>query len=156
MLKIQELAAFIWSNLGYCPNCMRKAFLTALIAWGMVVIIALLHWSVLVPVAIISAVGLTTLWVAHLVAFDGKATVAVEISKSNTEYLSRRTLLPIFVRALAFAAFASSMSRSAFAESPCGGWDNLPCGRCQRRNTVSSPCEYCHSCGSGCPQDNSC
>lgn len=153
---MQHLAASLWKNLGYCSNCIRKAFLTAASAWGLALLIALSDWSNLLPVAVFGAVGLTMLWIAHLVGFARKVTVATVSGKVNMATPSRRAVLPLFARALAFAAFASAMSRQAFADSPCGGWYNALCPPCERRVTVNSPCLPCHSCGANCPQNNNC
>lgn len=156
---LKRSTAFLWGNLGHCPNCVRKAFLAAASAWCLALLIAMAKWPNILPVAMIGAVALTTLWVAHIFAFARKVTVATESRKPNLATPSRRALWPLFVRAAAFAAFASALPGSMIAadlrprplDSPCGGWPDqgLPCGPCERRNTPASPCERCHSCPDG-------
>jgi nitrate reductase NapE component len=145
---LERSAAFLWGNLGQCPNCVRKAFLAAGSAWCLTLLIAITNWPNILPAAIIGAFGLTTLWVAHIFGFARKVTFATESRTPNLELPSRRAVWPLFLRAVAVAALASAMSRQAFAESPCGGWPDqgLGCGPCQKRNTVNSPCENCASC----------
>ena len=63
---LKRSTAFLWGNLGHCPNCVRKAFLAAASACCLALLIAVSNWSNLLPVAMIGAVGLTMLWVAHL------------------------------------------------------------------------------------------
>jgi hypothetical protein len=143
---------FLMKDLGYCTKCIRKAFLTAAGAWCLVALLAMADSPKFWYVGTVLAIGLTTLWLAHILAFARKSIFTSSSRTPNPVALSRRALWPFFLRAAASAALASAVSRAAFAESPCGGWPDqgLSCGPCQRRNTVSSPCEDCHSCGQNC------
>ncbi len=148
MLKgLRQSAAYFSGSLGYCQRCVRKAFLASAGMWALALASAASPWSQIWIVPVLAAVGLTILWVAHLVAYAGKV-AATDSAKQDDDLLSRRSLLPIFLRALASAALVTSFSHPAFADSPCGGWPDqgLPCGPCERRNTVSSPCLTCASC----------
>jgi len=152
----QPLAPFLWRHLGHCSSCIRKAFQAATCAWTAALLLLGLDWPRFLPAIVIIALGLTALWVAHLVAYAGKATLA-EKSDSSAEndnaYIttsSRRDLLPLFARALAVAALTSAAPTLALADGPCGGQcGDIQCRPCFRPvydGQGGCNCESCHSC----------
>jgi hypothetical protein len=169
MIRLSKnLFSFVWGNLGYCKRCIRKAFQTAAIGWSLVTFATVLGQPrTLTATLTIASAGLTLLWVAHLVAYARKATAYIDEKSASAESpnspgakiqlqsSSRRDVIPLFARMIAGAAIASAIATPAFADSACGGY-NGECNRCARRNTPNSPCEWCHSCGSNCRQDNNC
>jgi hypothetical protein len=154
---------FIWSRLGHCRACMRKAWLAAVIALIFAVIIFSIGWRELwLPSAFI-VLGLTGLWVAHLVAFASKVAISSDkhsvaltgASVSNVDTISRRNLIPFFVRSLFLGVLISAAPRSAVAQSIT----LLGCGREPCTSDCTRPgyqggqfigCIGCHSCGNTC------
>src|SRR5262245_57660666 len=101
------LNKFILANLGHCPYCMSKAFQATLIAWG--VFFATLILGVPSSTVIwteLAAMGLTGLWIAHLIAFAFRASAAEYHSEQSTS--ARRGFLLSFGSAVAFAAVATA------------------------------------------------
>ena len=121
------LNKFILANLGHCPYCMSKAFQATFIAWG--VFFATLILGVPSSTVIwteLAAMGLTGLWIAHLIAFAFRASAAEYHSEQSTS--ARRGFLLSFGRAVAFAAVATATP--AFA-APRGCPPEIPidCGK---------------------------
>lgn len=152
MIKALQHTGFLWRNFGQCPACVRKAFLATVIAWLLALCCLIADRPTFFALVLANACVLTALWLAHILAFARKTSLFLESRPENGVAVSRRALWPLFLRAAATAAFASAISRTAFADSPCGGWPDqgLPCGACERRNTPDSDCEPCHSCGPDC------
>jgi len=115
---VHRSVAFIWSNLGHCALCMRKAFIAGAVAWAATLLVAVTgKSSVLLTLTEIGAVGATLLWIAHMVAFAGKASNRRYKAdpERSTRSLSRRALIPMFSNVLIFAAFLSVAPRGALA-----------------------------------------
>jgi hypothetical protein len=77
----------------------------------------------------IAACALTVLWLGHLLAHAFKASRAARLSRgiaSEQGAISRRELMPIFARAFAMAAIATSIPNLASAEC-----DQAAAQRCQ-------------------------
>jgi len=66
---VRQISAFLWGSLGHCSVCIRKAFLAAAVAWSLTGLIAVSGFSPVLLPAVVGAVGLTLLWVAHLLVF---------------------------------------------------------------------------------------
>ena len=133
MLKmLQQLPSYLWANLGHCPICTRKAFLTAAGAWMVMALsVGLGEPSWFVSLLETGAVGLTTLWVAHLAAFAKKSEV---VTRGEGPDLARRAVVPTFARTLAAAALASTLPRLALA-----GPTTIQCS-CTGGKTTSGCC----------------
>jgi hypothetical protein len=112
---VQGVSTFIRGDLGHCSRCTRKAFLAAVSAWVTTAIALWAEWPQALAIAEVISVGLTALWITHLLAFAGK--VSREGHEIRPELLnpSRRAFLPMFARTLAFAAVASTVPQLAFA-----------------------------------------
>jgi hypothetical protein len=109
--------SFLWANLGHCPSCTRKAFLAAITGWGIVLLAAALtRQSHFLLVTAVFAVGLTALWLMHLLAFANKIFAASYNTASPR--LERRTILLMFAQTFTFAALVSAAPRLAQATSP--------------------------------------
>ncbi len=138
-----RLTAVIGANVGHCFLCMRKAFLTALGAWGTVLSISALGdpFGILSLIEIV-AVALTVLWAAHIVVFARRSSTPPVSPKVAQPDLSRRVSLSMFGKMLAAAAAASAIPSLASAQ-------NCSCGVCYRCDGSS----YCSCCDSycGCP-----
>ena len=150
----------VWANLGHCPYCMKKAFRTAVVACSGLAAATALHlpFSILVLFAV-ATVGLVLLWIAHLLAFGLKTSVA---ERQETKQSARRALLINFGRAVAFAAVGTTMppafvraaQRRRFfrpSDVPCG------IGRCTQANYGcchdNNTCQYNYWC---CPMTSKC
>jgi hypothetical protein len=166
------LMSFLWDKLGNCSICIRKAFQAAAAGWSLTLVFALLGWSQLVVLTTLGAITLTTLWLAHLLVHARKVIIVAEspdIIRSvlpvpggqSVETVSRRAMLPLFVRALCAAAVMSATP--AFAQQCTAGTGSCEqdgCPRCSRpcyvRGNTLSGCIRCRSCGSDCPNDSIC
>jgi hypothetical protein len=102
----------------------------------------------------IAAAALIGLWIAHLVSFALRASAAAARSVPNeavdaslkVQHRSRREIVPMFCRALAFAVLVTTVPSSvgpASAQSPCqncrGCWNCCTCY--QQVCTSSSGCD---------------
>jgi hypothetical protein len=145
------IRSFDLRHLGTCRRCMRISFVTMTVSW---VLLCGALW--LCPDAVILAsvgpVGLTAVWVAHVVARSTRS-VRSELPKNYSRRLAIRTA----VMAAAGAAVVSVISSRAFADgmSACGGWGGgpesgcSPCpSNCYRQNDECG-CAPCASCCQG-------
>jgi hypothetical protein len=133
---------------GRCPRCIRKAFLSALAAWLVTLLAIALGASPLATALFsIAALGFSTLWLAHLIAFASRTSIAATRNATNDDYRllswSRREAIPRFARALAFAAVSTGalpFIKPAFADSPCqncqGCWN---CCTCYQQVCANAP-----------------
>jgi hypothetical protein len=122
MLKI---GAILWANIGHCPTCTRKAFVSAVLTWtGTAVLAALDQWPNALLIALLGAVGLTLLWFVHVVVFAIKtASARRKPGNVGPTDMARRASLSIFAKAIAAAAAVSAVPSLANAQ-------NCPCGVC--------------------------
>lgn len=156
------LASVKLTKLGSCSRCTRQAFRFSALSWVLTLFCAYYSPSLVFQSIFALSVCLTLLWIAHLVAYSTRAISAKVAGNANIDgktrmviSSSRRDFLPLFARVLAGAALASAITSPAFADSACGGF-NGECKPCARRNSANTDCEWCHSCGSNCPQNNNC
>jgi hypothetical protein len=120
----------LWANLGSCSCCIHSAFRAAFIAW------ALASSGLAIPIAspiLTCIVGIacafTVLWSVHLLAHALKFSVAVRNqlrTSGNQAGISRRTMMPIFTRAVVSAAVVASIPTFAF-----GQCNEAAAARCQ-------------------------
>lgn len=111
-----NITTHIWNRLGYCPACTHKAFLAALISWSITGLLYAAGLSQFFIVLSCVASALTCLWVTHLFAFATKTTTR----EHGRPALSRRTLIPLIVRAAVVAGVASMVPTASFAQQkPC-------------------------------------
>ena len=124
--SINAFLKFIWSNLGYCPRCMRKSFTFAMAS----ILIAVagsfcLPRSAIVPISL-CAIALTALWLAHITAYSLKTLARrSELSPHDSLRTSRRKLFAAFAKISVAIAVSSMVPRMAAAQgSPnCGSVD---------------------------------
>jgi hypothetical protein len=151
----ERLFSYAWDNLGTCSFCIRTAFRVAVSAWCLALLVASLGWSAIlspetisavVPLALIGAVALTMLWIAHLVVYVRKVTVA----KSRRDMVqaqpavSRRAMFILFARALGAAAVMSAVP--AFGQDDCPGGTSA-CGQfCNDIERGQFECEFSRPC----------
>ena len=126
---IHQIGTSLWNSLGSCPRCIRSAFRAAFIAWvlmGLGQVIPFL--APLQTLSIIATFALTALWMGHLLAYALKVSIAPPRPQMTIDQgaMSRRDMMPIFVRALATAAIATSLPTLAFAQC-----DQAAATRCQ-------------------------
>lgn len=154
---------FVWSRLGHCKACIRKAWLAVVIALIFAVIICSMGWPELLLPSAFVLLGQTGLWVAHLVFFASKLTMSSEersaaltgASVANIDTISRRNVMPFFMRTLFLGVLISVAPRSSLAQSI----SLLGCGREPCASSCTRPayqggqflgCIGCHSCGNAC------
>ena len=126
---IHQIGTSLWNSLGSCPRCIRSAFRAAFIAlvlMGLGKVIPFL--APLQTLSIIATFALTALWMGHLLAYALKVSIAPPPPQMtiNQGAMSRRDMMPIFVRALATAAIATSLPTLALAQC-----DQAAATRCQ-------------------------
>jgi hypothetical protein len=101
----------IWSNFGNCPFCMRRAFQAALAAWGVAAIIAVFtDVPLLLTTIAVGAIGLSLLWLTHILAFARKISFAFK-RPAHSQYEA----MSAFARALGVAATLSTVPRLSSA-----------------------------------------
>jgi hypothetical protein len=157
----RRVVAVILGNLGGCVVRIRKSFRVAVGAWGLALAVSISPLSsYLLPTAIV-ATAITLLWIAHLLAFASRARYPsaekptqriTEPSPASAQAIeSRRSVMPLFAKALIFGAFVSTAPRSAMAQA-MGGCGRDGCSNCARpfyeRGTPGrkAGCTICHSC----------
>lgn len=121
------LAQFIWSKLGNCSLCTQAALRLALMA-----ILATIASRFLLPrpatlFIACCAIGLLTLWMAHVVVFSLKA-LARRNKSSRTEspMISRRKLFTTFANVAAVTALSSALPKLAIAQQSCSDGRTCP------------------------------
>ncbi|HZR59805.1 MAG TPA: DUF3624 family protein [Xanthobacteraceae bacterium] len=119
-------------NLGRCPLCMRKAFLSALAAWALVVATAALSGRTeAIAATAMLALAFTGLWLAHICALSIRATMNRLLARADASHdpanydpsvrrLSRRRVVIDFATTLALTAAATILPRSARSQAACG------------------------------------
>jgi hypothetical protein len=123
-------------GLGGCAICMRSAFRATVVAWILTVACRQFGPSVTRGPVLVISVLLTTLWVAHILAFSIRR--AAQISVVSQEQLisgGRREVLSKFARLFVAAAAVTalpalinfSMISKAYAAPRCGGNDTCDC-----------------------------
>jgi hypothetical protein len=124
-----KIGLFLWANFGHCSNCIRRAFFAAVVSSALVLSLLLFPESDLLSYAIVVAAGCLMLWTMHLFVFAAKVSTATVSQNLTDAPLTRRALLPVFARSLAFAVFVSAAPRTASADGACGA-DG--CDSCRR------------------------
>lgn len=145
---VRSLKNIVFRKLGHCARCMKASFAMAIAAWTLFIVVLATGPAVIARAVELAAIALGALWFAHIVVFAWRATPSARVSREAERCsrqvfsLSRRALLPIFLRTLAFAAVVTASPRaitSAFAEN------QGPCDHCSRFRG-SSACWTCCSC----------
>lgn len=136
-------------SLGRCPRCMRKSFLAALAAW----LLALAAATLAVPSALVlgiaaGAIGLSVLWIAHVLSFALRSAATAGKAPggegrptghdgSAAAARTRREVMFEFARAAAFAALATALSAKAA----------LACVQVPKSCSANSDCDCSKCCG---------
>jgi len=135
MLRTQTEAGksfvrFLVQNLGRCPTCIRKAFLAAACSSALAFPLgALAPDSWVATAALVAALTLTALWLAHI----GALAVRLMIASKRSELaeapapLERRKFLADFARGAAVAITATTLAVKASTSLAQGRCD---CSRC--------------------------
>jgi hypothetical protein len=129
MPSLNALAQFVWSKLGYCSRCTRKAFLASLTTWLIVAVISTVTQSqTLLLMSITGAILVTIIWLSHLYAFSIRI---ARINNSTGEIdPERRAVLPMLARTAILAGLASAAPSLSFAQEKCGLFNCLPGQMC--------------------------
>lgn len=110
-------------TLGRCRRCMRRSLASALGAWALAVPALFVFGGTAATVALIAlALGLTSLWLAHIAAFARRA-MRSTLSRRDAPELrspSRRAALAGFARVLPLAAVVGVFASRARAQNACG------------------------------------
>lgn len=130
------------TNIGRCPYCMRKAFLSMMASCA--ILIVLLVFSV--PNLLLASAGavtivLTALWLSHVTSYAIRASAKPVVKAVDVS--ARRSAFKLFAKALAGAALATAAPRIALAGS-C----STTCGSTR----YSTSCPDGHQCNCNCNQ----
>jgi|GEM_PF-2902188 len=145
---LRSVQNFLNSNLGHCTKCMRTAFMATLAAWTLFIVAYVAAPPAIATLVELAAISLSALWLAHIIAFAIKTTLSATASAGDNEpasrlpLTSRREIVPIFLRTLAFAAAITALPgviTSAY------GQDQGPCDNCSRFRGTQT-CWTCCSC----------
>jgi hypothetical protein len=143
---LASVADFVLANLGHCTVCMRKSFTVAAAAWALFVVAVLAAPEWIALLLAIAATLLSALWLAHLLVFSWKASASAGTAMQRDKpspVISRRELLPGFVRAFAFAVGSTALPAVFFAAQA-----QTPCDSCSRYKGTGT-CYTCCSCQNG-------
>lgn len=152
---LHRFYSYAWDNLGNCSFCIRTAFRISMAGWCLALLVAAFGWSTIpsptiswavVILANTGAVALTALWVAHLVVYVRKSTLA-ERSRQVVQaqaQMSRRTMFTLFARTLGAAAVMSAVP--AFGQDSCPGGTSA-CGQfCNDIQRGQFECQFSRPC----------
>ena len=141
---IKPLRTWLKATLGACPRCMRRSFASALLA----ATAAATGWfwlgpSILTAIFASGALGLTLLWLAHLLTYTWKVSArSPQPGHTDTEPdRSRRAVIPTCAKIFIGFALATVLPvRFARADPSCGAdeWccrhdftkEGNPCVKC--------------------------
>jgi hypothetical protein len=143
---IAKLASQLDAKLGRCPRCMRQSFLAALAAWAVAGIAwAIFGSNIVAAAAIIVALGLNALWIAHLIAHATRSVAASGAQRSErAAAMSRREIIPAFARALGAMALVTAWpAGAAFAANCCD------CSQCRSDQVCCNTANGCCGCFPG-------
>lgn len=131
------------SLFGQCPRCARVSLVAAIVTWTSAVLTAYLVRSPFLASAfVVIAIGLTGLWLTHLISYAWRATCeSAAIPAPNVItggfVTPRRQFFSTFIKCVSGAAVATVFPRSAFSQV-------FPCDRCRRFQ--GSTCYECCRC----------
>jgi hypothetical protein len=118
--SLHRFTISLWDSLGSCPRCIRDAFRAAFISWVLAGVgQAIPMTSQFLTLSKTAACTLTALWLAHLLAHALKVTIAArpeEKASAGQGSVSRRSMIPIFARALMAVAVATSIPTVVLAQ----------------------------------------
>jgi hypothetical protein len=155
----RSIASLVHGKLGRCSRCIRRSFITALAAWGVVLLVIQLSKSIYIPYLVATAAAVaavcTLLWISHLLVSAKRYVDSLpKKTRSSTaleKSLSRRDVLPLFAKSVGVAALWSALPRMASAD-PCNQFDKSPTGHCVSNcesayvSCIGSPGSTSYSC----------
>jgi hypothetical protein len=138
----------LFSYLGHCQSCIRKAFVSAAVAWTAAIIAYASGYSDATFLLSALAIPLTILWFGHMVGF----LLRIRLAQEERVDLGRRSGFVLLGRGLAAVTMISFLPSKAPAQG-YGGCGRDGCGDCFRpfwTREGSRVCWRCHSCGNDC------
>jgi hypothetical protein len=129
--SVSQLLASTVNNLGRCPGCIRRSFVTAAWAWLAVMVFEQFTHSIFVilPVWIVAS-SFTALWMAHVAVFAVRRSGTFSVNlEGNAEILNRerRAVLPIFAKALIASAVVATLPKPGRARDASDGDSDDKC-----------------------------
>ena len=147
--------SFIWSHIGHCSQCTRRALLSAAGAWTALALAKACEWPASVSeLAGAAALALTVLWLAHIIAFSIKLRRLISAAPNAPVDEGRRALTPRLTALVALATAAAIAPRLASAKlsmPPSLAWK--PIGRAKGATPIRLAQNGCQPVSYGC---NSC
>jgi len=161
MRALVLLRTLITTKLGACAFCIRVSLLSSLSSWAVFAALSfLVPGSPAAKLALLPALGLTTLFASHLVAYAVRVVLAyrkVQVGaagEATASTANRRRFLVLSARAIALAlvptVLASALGGSVSDGRDCKRPPGCPCC-CNHCKTRLKPCDPLHDyCASYC------
>ena len=156
LIPLGRLKSYAWDKLGSCSFCVRSSFRAAAAGWGVAVVAAHFLGSTFFTLATVCAAALTALWLAHLLAYARRVTLAPNGQLQPQFAESRRAFFPLFIRTVCAMAVISAVPARA-DHIPCPGGSGAcgagGCPECSRpcyQGNAPLKCVKCYSCGGNC------
>lgn len=136
-IPMKSLFQIAWTNLGHCPKCIRKSFISSIISIGIASILFYYFPKSIALPATICAGGLTILWLAHIIAFSVRVSARRNLGPSPSIEVPRRKMLGTFTKTLTAIALYSALPKMAMSQGqPC----TCPC---DSQHTCDPNVPYC-------------
>ena len=105
------MASRFFADFGSCPICMRWAFRSAVATWILAAVIARVEAPRLLLVVAVVALGMSLLWLGHIVAYGLK--IALAFKQPAMSWLETSLL---FIRSLGVGVALSAVPRQISAD----------------------------------------
>jgi len=164
----RSFRALIATKLGACAFCIRLSLTLSVVSWLLLVVIdALVPGSLAAKLALVPAIGFTTLFTGHLVAYALRVVLAyrkvgrVAPGETTASTANRRRFLVLSARTIALAlvptVLASALGGSVSGSGNCPRPPNCSGCCCQGCKTRLKKCDpYYNSCLANCAFRGSC
>lgn len=151
-MKEKSVSEWVIGNLGVCRRCMHQSFVAALLAAAAAAVAwAWFGSSVAIAFLAAGALGLTLLWIAHVVAYAARTAIRPRCAAHADAVAdpSRRTFLPAFVKTAAGVALATALPATlamADCEGDCNKYFKACMGDCSGAGCLQKCASYRTAC----------
>ncbi|MGR9200152.1 hypothetical protein ACVMIX_006638 [Rhizobium leguminosarum] len=101
---MKEFSRYFLDNIGSCMGCMRQSFQMATISWTATSAVLVFDHGLVGHIGILVSLGLSLLWVTHLLAFAARNSAAVDAGAT-----AMPVPVDVFLGHLAFAAVETAV-----------------------------------------------
>ena len=139
------LHELVFSRLGRCPKCMRKAFMAMLATWLVFAAAVGVGAAYLPALALFPALATSALWLGHLVLFARRNMAnRIALGSAKTVLSGRRAAIAGFSRGFALAVLAMALPSTGRSQSVCGCRVGDVC--CNSKTLVTWECVTIQGC----------